>query len=95
MAEFEKHLALVRLTVERFVKFKISSVEDAEDVLQEIYMTAWQKFGQLKNADAFKAGSLASREISAMITSGKRLRYWKSRWKALGSYPWMKEGWVL
>lgn len=54
MADFEKLLAQVKAPVERFVRFRISSQEDAQDVLQEVYLTAWQKFGQLKNEDAFK-----------------------------------------
>ncbi len=54
MAEFDELLAQVKMSVERFVKFKISSPEDAQDVLQETYLTAWQKFGQLKSAEAFK-----------------------------------------
>ena len=54
MADFEKLLAQVQKSVELFVKYKISSAEDVQDVLQETYLTAYQKFGQLKNADAFK-----------------------------------------
>lgn len=54
MADFERLLAQVKKSVELFVKYKISSTEDAQDVLQETYLTAWQKFGQLKNEDAFK-----------------------------------------
>ncbi len=53
--EFEALLAAERTAVERFVKFKISSKEDAEDVLQEVYLTAYSKFGQLQNRNAFKA----------------------------------------
>ena len=54
MADFEKLLAQARKSVELFVKYKISSAEEAQDILQETYLTAWQKFGQLKNEDAFK-----------------------------------------
>lgn len=44
-----------RGSIERFVEFRISSAQDAEDVLQEVYLTACQKFEQLKNRDSFKA----------------------------------------
>ena len=54
MADFEKLLAQARKSVELFVKYKISSAEEAQDILQETYLTAWQKFGQLKSEDAFK-----------------------------------------
>lgn len=54
MADFEECLQQARLSVERFVRFKIADKADAEDVLQEVYLTAYQKFDQLKNADSFK-----------------------------------------
>lgn len=52
---FEKLLAAERGAVERFVRFRLGSRADADDVLQEIYFTACQKFPQLKNRDSFKA----------------------------------------
>ena len=55
MDDFEALLAAERTAVGRFVKFKIPSKEDAEDVLQEVYLTAYKKFGQLQNRDSFKA----------------------------------------
>lgn len=55
MGDFEILLAAERIAVERFVKFRISCKEDAEDVLQEVYLTACQKFSQLKNQNSFKA----------------------------------------
>ena len=55
MVEFEELFSQVKTSVERFVKYRISSSEDAQDVLQETYLTAWQKFGQLKDTDAFKS----------------------------------------
>lgn len=54
MASFEELLAQARKSVELFVKYKISSAEEAQDILQETYLTAWQKFGQLKSEDSFK-----------------------------------------
>ncbi len=55
MDEFEALLAAEQSAVERFVKFQIQSREDAEDVLQEVYLTACRKFSQLKCRDSFKA----------------------------------------
>lgn len=55
MDSFEKQLDEVKSCVERYVKFKISSKEDALDVLQEIYLSAYQKFSQLKDITSFKA----------------------------------------
>ncbi len=55
MDEFESLLAAQQGAVERFVKFQIQTREDAEDILQEVYLTAYRKFSQLKNRDSFKA----------------------------------------
>ena len=55
MDEFEKLLDSVRIAVERFVRYRLPSQTDADDVLQEIYLTAYQRFAQLKNKDSFKA----------------------------------------
>jgi len=55
MDEFEKQLDSVRIAVERFVRYRLPSQTDADDVLQEIYLTAYQRFAQLKNKDSFKA----------------------------------------
>lgn len=52
---FETMLDSCRSSVERFVKFRLSSKDDAEDVLQEIYLTAYLKYGQLKDSAAFKS----------------------------------------
>ena len=55
MDKFENLLEAERISVERFVRFRISSKADADDVLQDIFLTAYQKFPQLKKMDAFKA----------------------------------------
>jgi len=54
MASFDKLLAEHRSGIERFVKYRISIREDAEDVLQDIYITAFRKFAQLRNTDSFR-----------------------------------------
>jgi len=55
MDEFERLLESQRVSVERFVRFRLTSKTDADDVLQEVYLAAYQKFSQLENKDAFKA----------------------------------------
>lgn len=55
MDDFEKLLNSERVSVERYVRFRLHSREDAEDVLQEIYLAAYQNFSQLKNRNSFKA----------------------------------------
>lgn len=55
MDEFETQLSSARISVERFVRYRLPSQADADDVLQEIYLTACQKYSQLKNKDSFKA----------------------------------------
>ncbi len=59
MDTFEELLEKERVSVGRFVKFRIPVQEDAEDVLQEVFLTAYQKFSQLKNRGAFKAWLLS------------------------------------
>ena len=54
MDEFEKLLRDVSSGVERFVRYRLPSQTDADDVLQEVYLTAYRKFSGLKNKDAFK-----------------------------------------
>lgn len=51
---FENLLSEHRVVVERFVKFRIGNVTDAEDILQEVYLTAYEKLPQLKQESAFR-----------------------------------------
>ena len=54
MDEFEKMLRDVSSGVERFVRYRLPSQTDADDVLQEIYLSAYRNFPGLKNKSAFK-----------------------------------------
>lgn len=54
MDEFERMLGAVRTSVERFVRYRLPSQTDADDVLQEVYLSAYRNFPGLKNKDAFK-----------------------------------------
>ena len=42
MDEFEKLLSEVSSGVERFVRYRLPSQADADDVLQEIYLSAYR-----------------------------------------------------
>ena len=41
--------------LERFVKFKIGNLHDAEDIIQDVCLSATQSFGSLKDRTIFKA----------------------------------------
>ena len=55
MESFDELLACHRISAERYVRFRIASKADADDILQEVYLTAFHRFDQLKSPDAFKA----------------------------------------
>lgn len=55
MDEFEQLLNQNKLAFERFVKFRISNLSDAEDILQDVYFTAYKNWEQLKEKQSFKA----------------------------------------
>ncbi len=55
MDGFSELLEAERVSVQRFVRYRIGSKADAEDVLQEVFLTAFQKFPGLKNRESFKA----------------------------------------
>ena len=48
MDEFESLLEKERSSVERYVRFKLNDPTEADDVLQDIYLTAFQKFSSLR-----------------------------------------------
>jgi RNA polymerase sigma-70 factor (ECF subfamily) len=53
MDEFEALLASSRTAVERWVKARVSGRADAEDILQDTYMAAFQGFSSLRSREAF------------------------------------------
>lgn len=59
MDRFEELLSAHRAAVERYVRFRLPPEADADDILQEVWLTACQRFGQLKNQNAFKAWVLS------------------------------------
>lgn len=55
MDQFEKLLCEYRSAVERFVKYKLPSSFDADDILQEVYIAANRNFDTLSDKSNFKA----------------------------------------
>ncbi len=53
MDEFEARLASARTAVERWVRSRMSSRADAEDVLQETCLAAFRGYPELRDPDAF------------------------------------------
>ena len=58
MDDFEERLRHVYPAVDRYVKFRVGN-DEAEDIVQEICLTAYQKYGQLKAPGAFKGWILS------------------------------------
>lgn len=59
MDEFSALLLQARGPVERYVKFRLPSAADADDVLQEIFLTAYRRFPALRDRQAFLAWIMA------------------------------------
>ncbi len=55
MTEFEALLQAHFVPLQRYIRYKIANLHDAEDVMQEVCMTASEKFPTLKDRAAFKA----------------------------------------
>ena len=55
MDEFEKLLHENLIPLQRYVNFKIGNRHDAEDIIQDVCLTATLKFDTLSNHAAFKA----------------------------------------
>lgn len=54
MEEFDALLARCAPGVERWVRFRVSNPQDAEDILQETYMAAYQSYGRLSDPSLFR-----------------------------------------
>lgn len=72
MDDFSKLLKDSQSAVERYIKYRIHSKADAEDLLQEVYLAAYQNFSQLNNQASFKSWILSiARNKSFSYTSLK------------------------
>lgn len=54
MDTFEAQLSTVLPVLDRYVKFRLNNCPDADDLLQDICLTAYLKYSQLEKKDAFK-----------------------------------------
>jgi len=54
MRAFEELMELHRIPVERYVRFRMRDPADAEDVIQNVWLTAFERFPQLRNEEACK-----------------------------------------
>ena len=72
---FEDLLAEHRQSAERYCRFKLPTYADAEDVLSEVCLTAYQKFSQLKAEDSFKPWliSIAKRKCADFYRKRSKL----------------------
>lgn len=59
MDGFEAQLKNVYIIVERYVKYRLNRGQDAEDLLQDICLTAYLKYDQLEKKSSFKAWILS------------------------------------
>ena len=84
MDEFSKLLSEYRRPVERYVRFRIALPADAEDVLQEVYLTAYRRFGALRDRKAFLAWILA-------IARSRCLDYFRAKARQMELPMEMKE----
>lgn len=55
MTEFELLLQEHLSVLKRFVHYKVNNFSDAEDIIQEVCLTATVNFASLKNTNSFKA----------------------------------------
>lgn len=76
MTEFEILLNECKNAVDRFVWFKLSSKADADDVLQDTYLTTFQKFDTLADKSHFKAWIIS-------ITRNKCNDYYRRKAKSV------------
>lgn len=59
MEHFEARLAEIYSGVDRYVKYRLNGASDAEDLLQDICLTAYLKYDQLEKKESFKAWVLS------------------------------------
>lgn len=72
MDEFEALLEENRSAVERYVRYRIGSIADADDILQETYITAFTRFDRLRSKESFKAWLIS-------IAKNKCIDYYRKR----------------
>lgn len=53
-AEYERLLSPQMNVLKRYLYQKVANHADAEDILQDVLLSAYQNYGQLKNKEAVK-----------------------------------------
>ena len=86
MTEFEALLQEHYLPLQRYIRYKIANLHDAEDMMQEVCMTAAEKFPTLKDRTAFKAWLIG-------IAGHKCKDYYrkKAHTISVGDSPWRRQ----
>ena len=64
--EFERLLQENLIPLQRYVNFKVSNRHDAEDIIQDVCLTAMLKFDTLSNHAAFKALLIGNAKYKCM-----------------------------
>ncbi len=72
MTDFEMHLKEHKTVVERYVKFKTGNLTDADDILQDTYMTAFHRYDSLTHKESFKPWILSIARSKIMDHYRKR-----------------------
>ena len=91
MDEFEKLLETERASVERFVRFRMNYRIDADDILQEVFLLAYQKFPQLKNKESFKAWIISIARNKCNDYFRKKAAQWEIPIEELSNVPRLLE----
>ncbi|MBQ9121657.1 MAG: sigma-70 family RNA polymerase sigma factor [Clostridia bacterium] len=76
-AVFEDLLARHRTVIERYVHYRMPGRFDAEDVIQETYMAAYEGFGRLQDPALFKPWllSIAKNQVNSWYRKKYRVEY--------------------
>ena len=75
MDEFSSLLERYRRPIERYVRFRLASACDADDVLQDIFLTAYRRFDSLRDRQAFLAWLMANRTVRMYGIRGATILY--------------------
>lgn len=72
---FEKLLEKNRVSIERYVNFRMPSSHDADDVIQETYLAAFSHFDDLRDHTLFKSWMLSIARNKCSLWYRKRRRH--------------------
>ena len=74
MKAFEELLKENEKRVSTYVRYRVSSLEDSKDILQEVFLSAFKKFDELKSEEAFPGWlmAIARNKINDYYREGKQ-----------------------